>query len=295
MAATNQGPRRIGQWLYLKPESIEAYKECHAAVWPEVLEQIKDSNICDCKLISSTFRLYASFPYLASPVSSINPPEFVAFASSCSWPYKSWLHLSPYQSQLLPVYYATPSIILVLFYFPIRLLHNPGPPYHPNSIERTSHLSIFFFFPYREYCIHASSHTCSEAHHASQFKPHLKSCPSHHLPYYLTGLVQTSLGVSSFLQRLRLSTCSHILISMPIPLLSQPPLPPPSALTSTNTPLPCIDFADFCLDSIFLSLSPRPMLFASFKYTGSSFDADMARMAANPKVQEWWRMTDGMQ
>ncbi|KAF1919229.1 rhamnose mutarotase [Ampelomyces quisqualis] len=47
--------------------------------------------------------------------------------------------------------------------------------------------------------------------------------------------------------------------------------------------------------SIFLSMSPRPTLFASFKYVGNAFDADMARMAANPKVQEWWRMTDEMQ
>lgn len=59
-------------------------------------------------------------------------------------------------------------------------------------------------------------------------------------------------------------------------------------------------FANICFylattDSIFLSLSPRPTLFASFKYTGDAFDADMARMASNPKVQEWWRMTDGMQ
>lgn len=48
MTLTNQGPRRIGQWLYLKAECIEEYKKCHAAVWPEVLEQIKDSNIRDC-------------------------------------------------------------------------------------------------------------------------------------------------------------------------------------------------------------------------------------------------------
>lgn len=48
-------------------------------------------------------------------------------------------------------------------------------------------------------------------------------------------------------------------------------------------------------DSIFLSMQPRPTLFASFKYVGNSFDEDMARMAANAKVQEWWRMTDGMQ
>jgi hypothetical protein len=45
---TPQGPRRIGQFLYLKPSAIADYKKCHAAVWPAVLEQIKDSNIVDC-------------------------------------------------------------------------------------------------------------------------------------------------------------------------------------------------------------------------------------------------------
>ena len=48
MSSSPQGPRRIGQWLYLKPSCIDAYKKCHAAVWPEVLLQIKDSNIIDC-------------------------------------------------------------------------------------------------------------------------------------------------------------------------------------------------------------------------------------------------------
>lgn len=37
------------------------------------------------------------------------------------------------------------------------------------------------------------------------------------------------------------------------------------------------------------------MLFASFKYVGNAWDEDMKRMAANPKVQQWWEMTDGMQ
>ena len=30
------------------------------------------------------------------------------------------------------------------------------------------------------------------------------------------------------------------------------------------------------------------LLFAYFEYTGQDFEADMARLAANPKVQEWW-------
>lgn len=35
--------------MKLKPDCVEEYKKCHAKVWPEVLKQIKDSNIEDCK------------------------------------------------------------------------------------------------------------------------------------------------------------------------------------------------------------------------------------------------------
>ena len=126
MSSTNQGPRRVGQWLYLRPESIDEYKKCHAAVWPRVLEQIQASNIRDC----------------ASPA-------------------------------------------------PLPL----------------------------------------------------------------------ALGIrSDEIQRSKANAC---------------------VLSSA--------------DSIFLTVQPRPTLFASFKYVGSDFDADMKRMAENPTVQEWWRMTDGMQ
>ncbi len=41
--------RRFGQIVRLKPECVAQYKEVHAAVWPEVLKQIKDCNIQDCK------------------------------------------------------------------------------------------------------------------------------------------------------------------------------------------------------------------------------------------------------
>ena len=36
-------------------------------------------------------------------------------------------------------------------------------------------------------------------------------------------------------------------------------------------------------------------LFATMKYVGTDFEGDMERMRANPKVREWWAMTDGMQ
>jgi hypothetical protein len=31
------------------------------------------------------------------------------------------------------------------------------------------------------------------------------------------------------------------------------------------------------------------------KYVGTDFEGDMEKMRANPKVREWWAMTDGMQ
>lgn len=37
------------------------------------------------------------------------------------------------------------------------------------------------------------------------------------------------------------------------------------------------------------------VLFASFKYIGNDYVGDMARMRENPKVREWWAMTDGFQ
>ena len=36
-------------------------------------------------------------------------------------------------------------------------------------------------------------------------------------------------------------------------------------------------------------------LFSYFEYAGDDFEADMARMAADSKTQEWWRETDPCQ
>ena len=33
---------------------------------------------------------------------------------------------------------------------------------------------------------------------------------------------------------------------------------------------------------------PENLLFAYFEYHGTDFAADMAKMAADPKTQEWW-------
>ena len=36
-------------------------------------------------------------------------------------------------------------------------------------------------------------------------------------------------------------------------------------------------------------------LFAYYEYIGTDLTADMAKMAADPKTQEWWEITDPMQ
>jgi L-rhamnose mutarotase len=37
------------------------------------------------------------------------------------------------------------------------------------------------------------------------------------------------------------------------------------------------------------------MLFAYLEYAGDNFEADMAKMAADPKTQEWWALVKPMQ
>jgi L-rhamnose mutarotase len=36
-------------------------------------------------------------------------------------------------------------------------------------------------------------------------------------------------------------------------------------------------------------------LFSYFEYVGSDFQADMAKMAADPKTQEWWAIMEPLQ
>lgn len=59
-------PRRIAQIVRLKRESLQAYKECHDAVWPAVLQQIKDCNIVDYSIFldDQSMTLYATMKYV---------------------------------------------------------------------------------------------------------------------------------------------------------------------------------------------------------------------------------------
>ncbi|KAA1477097.1 rhamnose mutarotase [Dentipellis sp. KUC8613] len=40
---------------------------------------------------------------------------------------------------------------------------------------------------------------------------------------------------------------------------------------------------------------PLHLLIATFKYTGSDFEKDMAEMAKDEETRRWWKLTDAMQ
>lgn len=71
--------------------------------------------------------------------------------------------------------------------------------------------------------------------------------------------------------------------------MTSPPTPAPRA----SPPRPKLT-AWAITDSIFWD-DKSGILFATFKYIGYDYAGDMERMAGNPKVREWWRMTDGYQ
>ena len=61
-------PRRIASIVRLKREHLQAYKDCHAAVWPAVLQQIKDCNISDYSIFldEQSMTLFATMKYYGS-------------------------------------------------------------------------------------------------------------------------------------------------------------------------------------------------------------------------------------
>ncbi|KAF7856341.1 hypothetical protein EAF04_009869 [Stromatinia cepivora] len=51
-----------------------------------------------------------------------------------------------------------------------------------------------------------------------------------------------------------------------------------------------------CIEDYSIFHDPESnILFASFKYVGYNYVGDMEKMRENPKVREWWEMTDSFQ
>ncbi|MFY2825605.1 L-rhamnose mutarotase [Ruegeria sp. MALMAid1280] len=52
--------------------------------------------------------------------------------------------------------------------------------------------------------------------------------------------------------------------------------------------------SNICSCTIFLR-EPENLLFGCWEYHGTDFKGDMARMAQDPRTQEWWTFTDPCQ
>ena len=55
--------QRFGQIIGIKPENIAEYSRLHAAVWPEVLKKITESNIRNYSIFVKDNLLFAYFEY----------------------------------------------------------------------------------------------------------------------------------------------------------------------------------------------------------------------------------------
>ena len=55
--------KRFGQVIGVRPENFERYKKYHSAVWPEVLDMIKECNMQNYSIFHKDNMLYAYFEY----------------------------------------------------------------------------------------------------------------------------------------------------------------------------------------------------------------------------------------
>ncbi len=55
--------KRHGSWIGVKPDKLEEYKKYHAAVWPEILDMIRQCNIQNYSIYYKDGQLFSYFEY----------------------------------------------------------------------------------------------------------------------------------------------------------------------------------------------------------------------------------------
>lgn len=56
--------QRHGQLIGVKPDKLDEYKKHHAAVWPEILDMIRECNIRNYSIYFKDGLLFAYFEYI---------------------------------------------------------------------------------------------------------------------------------------------------------------------------------------------------------------------------------------
>ncbi|HEX2969946.1 MAG TPA: L-rhamnose mutarotase [Bacteroidales bacterium] len=84
--------KRYGQFIGVKPEFFESYKEYHKNVWPEVLETIKKCNIRNYSIFHKDNRLFAYFEYTGNDYAA-DMKKMAADPKTQEW----WTIMNPMQ------------------------------------------------------------------------------------------------------------------------------------------------------------------------------------------------------
>ncbi len=87
--------RRHGQLIGIKPEVLEEYKRYHAAVWPEILDMIRQCNIRNYSIYHKDGLLFAYFEYKGDDFAA-DMAKMAADQKTQEW----WDVMMPMQSPL---------------------------------------------------------------------------------------------------------------------------------------------------------------------------------------------------
>jgi|SRR5579872_4823644 L-rhamnose mutarotase len=87
--------KRYGSVIGIKPESLAAYKQSHAAVWPEVLATIRRCNIRNYTIFLKDELLFGYFEYVGDDYSA-DMAKMAADPKTQEW----WALMMPMQQPI---------------------------------------------------------------------------------------------------------------------------------------------------------------------------------------------------
>jgi len=87
--------KRYGMVIGLRPEAEAEYRKYHAAVWPGVLDMIRQCNIRNYSIFLKDHRLYAYFEYHGSDFAA-DMAKMAADAETQRW----WAIMNPMQDPI---------------------------------------------------------------------------------------------------------------------------------------------------------------------------------------------------
>lgn len=87
--------KRFGQIIGVKTEHFEEYKKYHAAVWPEILDKIKECNIQNYSIFHKEGQLFAYMEYTGNDFKA-DMAKMAADPKTQEW----WAIMEPMQNPL---------------------------------------------------------------------------------------------------------------------------------------------------------------------------------------------------